>query len=232
MPDSTRYAIYFAPSEHSALWRFGSSVLGYDAASGEDTPFRPLAGIDMRGWPELSAEPRTYGFHATLKAPFRLAAGMTRDDLFEALEDMAPRQTSVVLERLQVTRIGPFVALTPVGDVAELTALAYRVTSEIDVVRAPLSEAELQKRLRSPLTERQRAHLDRFGYPYVGEDFKFHMTLSGSLPEPMRAPVAEALGAAFAEDVPVQTADIDALTVFEQPEPGARFRITERIPLG
>ena len=232
MPDSMRYAIYFAPSEHSVLWRFGSSVLGYDAASGQDVPFRPLSGIDMGRWPELSAEPRTYGFHATLKAPFRLAAGMTRDDLFEALEDMAPRQAPVVLEGLQVTRIGPFVALTPVGDATELNALAYRVASEIDVVRAPLSEAEMQKRLRSPLTERQRANLDRFGYPYVGEDFQFHMTLSGSLPGALQAPVAEALKAAYAEDVPVQTADIDALTVFEQPEPGARFRITERIPLG
>src|SRR6478609_9862865 len=126
MPDSTRYAIYFAPSEYSDLWRFGSSVLGYDALSGLDLPFRQLAGFDMTRWPELSSDARTYGFHATLKAPFRLSPGMTRDDLFEAIEDMAPRQTTVVLEGLQVTTLGPFLALTPIGDTSELNGLAYR----------------------------------------------------------------------------------------------------------
>lgn len=232
MPDSARYAIYFAPSENSPLWRFGSSILGYDASSGLDAPFRPLNGIEMGRWPDLSAEPRTYGFHATLKAPFRLAPGMTRDDLFEALEDMAPRQTTVVLDGLQVAALGSFVALIPVGDTEEITALAYRVTSELDVLRAPLLEAEREKRLRAPLTDRQRAQLDRFGYPYVGEDFQFHMTLSGSLPEELRGPVRQALTEAFAQDIPVQTVDIDALTIFEQTDPGGRFRITERIPLG
>jgi putative phosphonate metabolism protein len=232
MADSTRYAIYFAPSENSPLWRFGSSILGYDAATGQDAPFRPLRGIALERWPELSAEPRLYGFHATLKAPFRLAPGMTRDDLFEALEDMAPRQTTVVLEGLQVTTLGPFLALTPIGDTSELNGLAYRVTSEIDVLRAPLNEAERQKRLKAPLTERQRAQLDRFGYPYVGDDFQFHMTLSGSLPEELRQPVHRALTEAFAEDIPVQTVDVDSLTVFEQRAPSDRFVITERIPLG
>ncbi len=232
MPDSTRYAIYFAPSEHSGLWRFGSSVLGYDASSGLDLPFRHLVGVDMSRWPELSADARTYGFHATLKAPFRLSPGMTRDDLFEAIEDMAPRQTPVVLEGVQATLLGSFVALTPIGDTQEIDELAFRVTSELDVVRAPLSEAEMQKRLRHPLTERQQAHLQRFGYPYVGEDFRFHMTLSGSLPQNLVESVCAALQRAFAEDVPTQTVDIDALTVFEQSESGSRFRITERFPLG
>jgi len=232
MTDIARYAIYFAPPAESPLWRFGSAVLGYDAATGEDVPHRALAGIDPAEWPALSAEPRVYGFHATLKAPFRLAAGMRRDDLFEALQDLAPRQPPVVLEGLAVTTIGSFVALTPIGAAGDVGALALRVTSEIDVVRAPLNEAELQKRLRAPLTERQRAQLERFGYPYVGEDFRFHMTLSGSLPAERVMPVADALRTAYREDVPVGPLDIDALAVFEQREPGTRFRITERFALG
>jgi hypothetical protein len=157
---------------------------------------------------------------------------MSRDDLFEAIEDMAPRQTAVVLEGLKATRLGSFVALTPIGETKEVDDLAFRVTSELDVVRASLGDAEMQKRLRQPLTERQKAHLERFGYPYVGEDFRFHMTLSGSLPIELLEPVWTALECAFAEDVPTQTVDIDALTVFEQSEPGGRFRITERFPVG
>ena len=232
MTDTRRYAIYFAPPESSPLWRFGSAVLGYDAASGADVPNLPLAGIDPAAWPSLSAEPRLYGFHATLKAPFRLADGMHREDLLEALEDLAPRQPPVILEGLAVTALGSFVALTPLGPVDELGALALRVTSELDVLRAPLTAAELEKRLKAPLTAPQRAHLERFGYPYVGDEFRFHMTLSGSLPEPLRAPVKAALDEAYAAAVPVAPVEIDALAVFEQPAPGERFRITERIPLG
>jgi putative phosphonate metabolism protein len=232
MPDAARYAIYFAPPDQSALWRFGSAVLGYDAATGTDVPHVPLQAIGAAEWPALCAEPRTYGFHATLKAPFRLAPGMSAADLLDAVEDMALRQPPVILEGLAVTTIGSFVALTPIGDVQELNALALRVTSELDVLRAPLTDAEMQKRLRTPLSERQRLHLDRFGYPYVDDDFRFHMTLSGSLPRERVGPVAAALRAAYAEAVPTEPVDIDALTVFEQPEPGARFRIAERIPLG
>jgi putative phosphonate metabolism protein len=232
MSDTSRYAIYYAPPEQSALWRFGSAVLGYDAATGRDVAHLPLPGIEAAEWPALSAEPRLYGFHATLKSPFRLASGMTVNDLYDAIEDLAPRQTPVILEGLSVTRIGSFVALTPVGDVLELDGLALRVTSELDVLRAPLTEQEMQKRLKTALSERQRSHLDRFGSPYVGEDFRFHMTLSGSLPPDRIDAVAAALTSAYAEAVPTGTVDVDALTVFEQAEPGAPFRVGERIPLG
>ena len=232
MPNTRRYAVYFAPPPADPLWRFGSAVLGYDAASGEQLEHPPLGGIAAADWPALTEEPRVYGFHATLKAPFRLAPGMVRADLIEALADLALRQPPVILEGLAVTALGSFVALTPIGAVDELGALALRVTSELDVVRAPLSEAELAKRLKTPLSERQRAQLERFGYPYVGEDFRFHMTLSGSLPEAARAPVKAAREEAYAQAVPVAPVDIDTLTLFEQSAPGERFRITERIPLG
>ncbi|MFO1149612.1 MAG: DUF1045 domain-containing protein [Alsobacter sp.] len=231
MTETTRYAIYFAPPQDSPLWRFGSAVLGYDAATGEAVPHRPLAGVAADEWPALSAEPRVYGFHATLKAPFRLAAGMSAADLHEAVEDLSRRQHAVILDGLAVAVLGRFVALTPVGDVAALEALALRATSELDVLRAPLNEAEMQKRLKAPLTERQRASLERFGYPYVGEDFRFHMTLSGGLPAERVAPVADALRKAHAADVPPGRVAVDSLAVFEQAAPGANFRITGRFAL-
>jgi putative phosphonate metabolism protein len=232
MSDTARYAIYFAPPADSPLWRFGSAVLGYDAETGADVPHRALPGVDPADWPALSAEPRVYGFHATLKAPFRLADGMTRADVFEATQSLATRQRVVALDGLAVTTLGSFVALTPVGDVTALNALALRATSELDVLRAPLNEAELRKRLKSPLTERQRAQLERFGYPYVGEDFRFHMTLSGSLPAERVAPVAAALREAYTADVLAGPVAVDALAIFEQAAPGERFRIIGRFPLG
>ena len=144
----------------------------------------------MTRWPELSSDARTYGFHATLKAPFRLVAGMTRDDLFEAIEDMAPRQTTVVLEGLQVSSLalrGSDAAWRSQGNQRSCLSGHERTRR-----RPGASErGRKQKRLRDPLTERQQAHLERFGYPYVGEDFRFHMTLSGSLPIELLEPVAD-----------------------------------------
>ena len=81
-----RYAVYYAPAADSALWRFGSATLGYDALTGEDLPFAVPPGCDLALWPAFTEEPRRYGFHATLKAPFELADGRFLDHLDELLE--------------------------------------------------------------------------------------------------------------------------------------------------
>jgi hypothetical protein len=50
-----------------------------------------------------------------------------------------------------------------------------------DSFRAPLTEAGMARRRQSNLTERQDQQMLDWGYPYVFEDFHFHLTLSGSL---------------------------------------------------
>ncbi|MEN3351695.1 MAG: hypothetical protein V7632_5330, partial [Bradyrhizobium sp.] len=72
MASHPRYAIYHAPAPDSVLHRFGSTMLGYDAASGDDLRFPDGVTPD---WRELTQDPRKYGFHATLKAPISLADG-------------------------------------------------------------------------------------------------------------------------------------------------------------
>ena len=54
------------------LYRFGSGVLGYDCYTGSDLPRPADLDIDEADWRALTEEPRRYGFHATLKAPFGL----------------------------------------------------------------------------------------------------------------------------------------------------------------
>src|SRR4051794_24659558 len=109
-----RYAIYFAPPPESALWRFGSGVLGYDASTGADAPLLAPDGFLPAEWRDLTAEPRRYGFHATLKAPFRLAEGATEADLAAAMARFAAQRPPVSTE-LFVTALGSFVALAPRG---------------------------------------------------------------------------------------------------------------------
>lgn len=231
---AARYAIYIAPSPDTALWRFGSEVLGYDAANGLALPGFALPGIDSAAWAAQTARPRSYGFHATLKAPFRLANGATPVQLVDALDDFAARRLAFDLGPLTVTSLkhgdGGFVALTPLRPSAELVALEEEVVQGFDHFRAPITAAERAARRPEQLTEREVAHLDRFGYPHVLEDFQFHMTLSGFVPSP--DDLADLLAEAMANRIGTAHLFVDALTVFEQPAPGAAFRIMHRAPLG
>ncbi len=225
-----RYAIYYAPLSSTDLWRFGSSILGYDAETGEDIPFpagEPFDGPDWRG---LTEEPRRYGFHGTLKAPFHLKPGATEEALLAELRHFAGEQTSFDVPELTVALLGSFVALVPDGAQPRLDGLAADCTRSLDRFREPLTAADRARRLRAPLSERQVMQLDEWGYPYVFEDFRFHMTLTGSLRPESREPVRLALAARYAELPPGLR--VDGVTVFRQDDRQGRFRILQRFPLG
>jgi putative phosphonate metabolism protein len=220
--EAPRYAIYFAPPAETALWRFGSSVLGYDAATGEDTPFLIPPGFVEHEWRDLTAEPRRYGFHATLKAPFRLARGASEQDLTAALARFAKGRAAVLAD-LSVTALGSFVALAPQGRPPELSDLADAAVDAFEPFRAPLSEAERLRRRPEALSPRQRELLERYGYPHVREQFRFHMTLTGPLGSHADA-VATRLRALAASHLAPGPTLVNSIALVRQ-TPGARFRI-------
>ena len=170
MSDFIRYAIYHVPAP-GPLAAFGADWLGWDVAAGS-----PRESIAPTG---LTDVPRKYGFHATIKPPFRLAQGRTAADLQHAVADFCKAQAPVSLDGLGLSRIGRFLALTPTGDVSVLNALAARTVEALDAFRAPASAAELDRRRAGGLSPSQEENLTRWGYPYVMEDFRFHMTLTG-----------------------------------------------------
>lgn len=179
----TRYAIYYAPPKEADWSRFGTGWLGWDMEAGAEAahPVRPaLAGLDIAAITEV---PRKYGLHATLKPPMRLAEGTTVEALDKACATLAAAQAPVVLDGLELARLGRFLALRPTGDESALRALAAACVCALDGFRAPAPEAELARRRAGGLTDTQEANLTRWGYPYVMEEFKFHITLTGKLPK-------------------------------------------------
>ena len=225
----TRYAIYAMPPLDSPLWRLGSSILGYDAATGLDVPFpdHPVFADPLSlAW---SAEPRVYGFHATLKAPFRLAEGRDADALVDALTDFATPRNSFDLD-LTLAPVGHFLALVTPATPAALTALADDCVRHFDPFREPLSPSDRERRHPENLIERQVENLDTWGYPYVFDDFQFHMTLTGSL-EPEDRHRIEPVLRVLLLDVPL-TVTIDAVTLFRQDDPTGRFVVQQRFPFG
>lgn len=230
-PVTARYAVYLAPPPDSFLWSFGSRIIGYDAATGEDMDPPDLSGFDGETWRDLTAEPRRYGFHGTLKAPFRLAPGAGEDDLVSALETLAGTHHAFELAGLEVTALGTFIALVPAIPIPALAAVAESAVAELDGLRAPLTPAEIARRKPDALSARQRGHLERYGYPYVFEDFRFHMTLTGPLKPDAQPRAFNALTDACAvasAHLPVEVSD---LCIYRQDRPDGRFRILHRAPL-
>lgn len=226
---TSRYAIYYVPSRDSALFRFGSSVLGYDCASGRDVTLPIHSDLAALAPLDLAFEARKYGFHATLKAPFELAAGQSEALLLQHAEKLFSGVAPAWLGRMKVDELGDFLALRPKSASEAVTRLAGHCVAAFEPFRAPLSTADRERRVKAHLTDRQITHLDRWGYPYVFEDFRFHMTLSDRLPDRQRKSALTAITELYARlDEPVT---IDAVSVVRQANKAARFVIIERFAL-
>jgi putative phosphonate metabolism protein len=178
MEKMKRYAVYYAP-EPGPLAEAAARWLGWDPALG-CAVMQPDLGLDLV---RLTAEPRKYGFHGTIKPPFRLAEGHDLASLSAAVEAVAQSLPAVRFDGLQMVALAGFLALVPTGDTGRLCNLAGEVVARLDRLRAPLTAAEVARRRPERLTERQRALLNQYGYPYVMEEFRFHLTLSGPVTE-------------------------------------------------
>lgn len=219
-----RAALYWAPALDDPLHAAGSAWLGRDAETGASLPQPPLPGL-----PELTAEPRGYGLHATLKPPFRLAG--TYAGLLDAAQEFAASRAPFDLPPLAVADLKGFLALRETAPCPALHALADAAVEALEPHRAPLNEAELARRRRSPLTPRQEALLARYGYPYVMEEMRFHVTLTHRLTKDQAAALRPAAEAHFA-GIADRPRRVEAVCLFTQSGPGAPFLIAERLPLG
>jgi putative phosphonate metabolism protein len=187
-----RYAVFWAPPCDSALARFGAGWLGWDAERGKAVAHRKLRGL-AAPLAELTATPRRYGFHATLKPPFRLAEGTDLPALDDAVALLAADIAPFECPPLTLARLGPFCALVPSAPCPALSDLAAQCVTRVDRFRRQASDAELARRRATGLTPRQEALLARWGYPYVLDEFRFHLTLTGALDEAGCTAILDAL---------------------------------------
>lgn len=227
--DAMRYAIYFVPEPRSRLGRFGAGMLGYDCDSGSRIPFPSLPDVSAEELERFTAEPRRYGFHATLKPPFRLLPSASEADLLAIAETFAQRHRAIQLPTLTLTPLKNFLALVPTAPCPGLDALAGDAVRAFEHLRAPLTTEDRAKRLRSELSARQAAYLEAWGYPYVLDEFEFHMTLTGPLEPTEQNRLLSALEGPYAGVVEPET--IASVTISRQMSPEVRFRTLARISL-
>lgn len=224
-----RFAIYYAPSATSNLWERAATWLGRDASDG-DLFNGPVAGIERDRLLNLTQSANRYGFHATLKAPMTLTEGATEADLRAELSAFAAQHQPVELGKPRLSSLDGFLALT-VEDNEALQDLAAHVVETFDPLRAPMSVKDRAARASRGLSERQIELLDAYGYPYVFEEFFFHMTLSDRLGEDDAADIAQAAATWFGPilDTPLV---LDRLSLFHEPDAGKPFRRVADFKLG
>lgn len=230
MSEFPRYALYYTPDADAALTRFGAGLLGYDAFSGHELALPGDLLAQAPDWPALSADPRKYGFHATLKAPFPLPPEQDEAALIAAFDAFAktPRDIPEIVP--VVCAISGFTAVVPASPCTALSVLAQACVEAFEPFRAPMSAEDRARRKPEALTPRERDQLDRFGYPYVGDDFRFHMTLTGRLAPERAAPVLALLQQRFAA-LGLTTLRIDRIALFRQSDAPARFQVLRHAAL-
>jgi putative phosphonate metabolism protein len=228
--NSPRYGIYYSPRRECPLFSLGSLWLGRDAASGQGLDPGLSNGLGRDEWMRSTASPRRYGFHATLKPPFRLADGTTFDDLRSAVRSLAANTPSFEAPPLQVDKLGHFLALTLSEPSQDFSRFADACVTEFDRFRAPATEQERALRLHDSLTPREREHVHRWGYPYVFDTWKFHMSLTGSLPTESLLHLERILSRRFASVCGCPFV-VDSVCIFHEMSPGTPFHLIERVNL-
>ncbi|HSW19085.1 MAG TPA: DUF1045 domain-containing protein [Ramlibacter sp.] len=224
-----RCAIYFAPRLGTPWSELGSDWLGRCAATDRARPQPALPDIDAALLRRATEEPRRYGWHATLKAPFAIAPGHDIDDVRDALRELCTRMAPFTLPAMEAVRMGRFLALRPQAPCEPLARVAAACVTELHRFAAPLSDAETQRRRRSGLTPEQDALLLRWGYPWVMQHFRFHLSLTGDLQGVDARAQESLLAAARVRFEALPPCEFDNICLFIEPTPGADFRLVEQM---
>ena len=225
MTPPLRVALYYAPALDDPLWSLGASWLGRDPETNAPVKQPAIPGIA-----EVTADPRLYGFHATLKPPMRLRAGISWNDVLRATDDVAAGIAPFDLPTLALSDIHGFLALRETTPSVPLQALSDACVAGLDHLREPPDAAELARRRKGGLAPAHDAMLVRWGYPYVFATWFFHMTLTRRLDPAGHATFLPAAETHMAPAL-ARARRVEDICLFTQAEPGAPFLLADRLPL-
>lgn len=227
-----RYALFFAPAKDDPLTKAAAHWLGRDAFEGCEID-RPslMEGQSREAFDAMTASARRYGFHGTLKAPFELATDTSLDQLEQAVETYVAGLQPFTLPNFEVGRLGPFFALRTERPSEALKDFASNLVRVFDPFRAPLDAHDIARRKPERLSDSQRDNLMTWGYPYIFDDFRFHMTLSDPIPDDL-ADAFEMAAKRHFEAVLTHPQTVSSLSLFVESERGASFTVHRQFPLG
>jgi len=219
-----RYAVFWAPEPESRLARFGER---WFSAPRETAATLGLVGDDVEA---AIAEPKRYGLHATMLAPFRLQQDKSLQALMVQLEGFASARSSVPLNPLRLDRIGSFLALVTTAREASIRSLHIQCMFALDSFRGPANAEEQHHRQSGTGESNQKLLLAQWGYAHVLHLFRFHVTLTGRLGDAAAAGFSTALAGEI-EALNAEPLALDALCLFGDPGSGRPFELIRRFPI-
>jgi len=229
---SERFAIYYTFEPEDPIYQLASSWLGYDLWSGKEISQSnsPLFDENLTSFLAQTTNPRQYGFHATLKPPFRLKQGKSLIELDQALQSFSREMSTFECEPLTIQKLGQFIALRSEKHCQKLNKLAEQCVIKFDHFRAPLNQVEIKKRKPEQLSEPQKNNLEQWGYPFVCGEFQFHMTLTNRLRDSEREEIFNYLKNIFSS-VLGKPLVINKICLCHQSESDYKFRVINQYPL-
>ena len=227
-----RYAIYFVPAAATELFRFGSAVLGYDCYTGASIERPAALTAEPEMWDSLTVEPRRYGFPCHAESAVSPVAGVARKpQLVSAVHSFAGLDHAIPSLLPAVQMLSGFAAIVPASASPAINELAGRCTTIFDAFRAPMTAQERARRLASGLNQGQIANLDRWGYPYLFADFRFHMSLTGRVDVGWRDDVLATLQKVYSRACKEHALAIERISLMRQNDDGSPFRVIEQATL-
>lgn len=154
------------------------------------------------------------------------------DSLLNAACVFARTLAPIDIPPLELAIIGKFIALTPTTQSAALDKLSAACVRAFEAFRVPLSDEQLENYKQNRLTVHQEQMLEHWGYPYVMEEFRFHISVTDRIDDPTeRDDVMTALETLAASVLgnPIVVRDF---TVFGQAGIDEPMVAIERIPFG
>ncbi|AJC80541.1 hypothetical protein IE4803_CH03371 [Rhizobium etli bv. phaseoli str. IE4803] len=226
-----RYAICFTPPASDPLSLVAANWLGRNVFSGDMLEPPAVRGLGIHEIAFHTAVPRRYGFHGVLKAPFHLSGDMSESQLLRDLMRFAGTFAPFQISRLEIVRLGSFYSLMPSAPCERIQYLASAIVQEFDRYRAPLSEADIERSDPDGLSAAQFANLHRWGNPYVMDEFRFHMPVTGSI-NAIDMPRIEAALRTIFEPVLKEPVMVSNVALMIEEGTGGPFRVHSLHPMG
>ncbi len=220
-----RYAIYYAAAADDPLMQAGNAWLGRDPFTGGRLDQPVIDGLSPEQVRGLTTDPARYGFHGTLKAPFHLRNAQSESGLVAACEKLASTTAPFTIQGLEVNALGKFLALTPTGPEAALEAFASLCVRTLEPFRAPLDDKDLERRRKGDLSPAQDRNLVEWGYPYIFDDFRFHMTLSNKVEDAGAAALLKNAAVRYFAELTGRPRPMTSFGLYTEAERGAPFEV-------
>lgn len=208
-----RLAIYYTPEESSSLAGEAAIWFGRDIYSTTRAAGAGANNLNDTFIANITKSPSHYGFHATLKPPFTIENADVIEEISLLLETFANSREAFIIPDFEVKMLNSFFCLRPKTVSNQLHSIANELVTQFDHFRLPAGQAELEKRRSSGLTRNQEQMLLKWGYPYVMEEYRFHLTLTGMIEKQFRQAVAQELSERFTSDI-LESVEFDRISLF------------------